>query len=161
MTLNQPSYVARAKITEPELIKALPLTVGEIAQHAAAHQNTVSSKMAGSPGQYLKVHQVFTAVSIASGNAFSRSQFVLYEDPSDNQFKVDSALDACRVFHDLRTVLQQLSLTEKSMGDAADVPTHVVKNMLKGLPVRQEAVDAVFTVAHDKLRLDKSDHIFR
>lgn len=158
--LEQPRYVKRAKIHDSERIKSLPLSVGEIALHAEAHINTVSGKMAGSAGQFLKVHQVFTAVSMASGNAFKRSDHVLFQDSSDNQFKADPVLDECRVFVGLNKVLHHLKLTEKNAGDLAGVQTHYVKNMIKGLPVRKEFVNAVFSALSAQIDIDYDSCVF-
>lgn len=148
-----PVYAKKARIEHPNLIKTLPLTVGEIAAVSKAHANTVSNKMAGNPGLFLQVHHVFTGANVASDNAFKREEFVYFLDEVSNQFMRDPALANCRVFPKLGSILRELDETDKSLANSVDVPLHVVRNIINGYPVAENVVSGVFT----KLRAKKQD----
>jgi hypothetical protein len=151
--IANPVYAKKARIEHPSLIKALPLTVGEIAVLSKAHANTVSNKMAGNAGLYLQVHHVFTGASVASDNAFKREEFVFFLDEVSNQFVPDPALADCRVFPKLGSILRELEETDKSLANAVDVPLHIVRNIINGYPVAKNVVNAVFA----ELRRKKGD----
>ena len=160
--IAKPVYTKKAIIVDVSAIKGLPLSVGEIAQHSATHQNTVSAKLNGSSGQYNTVHKVFTAANVASSNAFSRSEHVKYiEGESDP--KTDPELDKCLVFHKCGQLISALNESPKSIGDKAGVATHVVKNISAGLPVCRTCVEAVFEVVSDlsSPKLKRSEHLFK
>lgn len=156
-----PKYTKKAILVDCNEIKGLPLSVGEIAQHATPHQNTVSSKMNGQAGVYVSVHQVFTGVSIASDNAFSRADHAYFIDNQSQLQQRDDALDNCLVFHRLGKLLDEIGVSPKEAGNLADVQTHIVKAMVKGLPVAKNCVDAVFNALKEKTELRRSEWLFK
>lgn len=161
--LARPVYAAKAKLVDGNtLYTTASVTHDAIGEYAKCHPNTVRAALQGKSKQYVKAHDIFTAINCITYNSFARSRHVYYLDEKSEGFMQDDELDNCRVLPIFCSIFSRRRLSITAMSKDTHLPPNLISEVQRGRPVDARVVGVIadFCIRLGE-KIDKDKDIIR
>lgn len=147
LKIARPVYAAKAKIVDGQRLYAQAgITHDALGEMARCHQNTVRTALQGRNKQYIKAHDIFTALNSVLFNSFSRAEHVHYFDTENDDYFEDKELDKCLVFPKFDKISRKKEFSVRRISDSLDINPLMLNDIQKRRPVDENIVWTVFDV---------------